>query len=360
MNFAFRADASLTIGTGHVMRCLTLARELRALGNACRFVCRDMPGGFGALVAAEFPLSLLPAPKGPSPQGQPTHAAWAGVDWARDVVETRAAVGKVDWLVVDHYAFDARWQAAARPACKRLMVIDDLADRPHTCELLLDQNLGHEALDYDGLAPDSCTRLIGPRYALLRPEFAQVRASALSDRSGRGCRNLLITMGGVDPADATSQVLRALQAASLPEDLRIMVVMGGRAPALEQVRVLARRMPRPTEIAVDVTDMAARMAWADLAIAAAGATTWERCSLGLPTIIVQIAANQAGIARALSDAGAALDPGPLHAPEFQRKLQAALLQASSQLCAMSKRAADICDGDGTTRVVAALQMELVK
>lgn len=357
MNMTFRADASLTIGTGHVMRCLTLARALRAEGATCRFVTRALPGHLAAQIeAAGFGVTLLPAPTGPAPDAHPAHAAWAGVDWATDAAETRAALGyRPDWLVMDHYAFDALWQRAARPAGTKLMVIDDLADRPHDCDLLLDQNLGHAADDYDGLVPEHCICLTGPRYALLRPEFAQARASALADRAGRGLRHLLITMGGVDPLDATSQVLRAVQATDLPEDLRITVVMGSRAPALDHVRALARDMPRPTEIAVDVTDMAARMASADLAIGAAGSTTWERCALGLPTIIVQIADNQAGIARALRDAGAALDPGPLNAPEFAQNLQAALAEAPSRLSMMAARAADICDGTGSSRVTAYIE-----
>lgn len=356
MNITFRADASLTIGTGHVMRCLTLARALHAQGAECCFVTRALPGHLAAQIeAAGFGVTLLPAPAGPAPDTPPAHAAWAGVDWTTDAAETRAALeNRPDWLVMDHYAFDARWQRAARPEGTKLMVIDDLADRPHDCDLLLDQNLGHAADDYDGLVPEHCICLTGPRHALLRPEFAQARASALAERVGRGLRHLLITMGGVDPLDATSQVLRAVQGADLPEDLRITVVMGSRAPALDNVRALACDMARPTEVVVDVADMAARMASADLAIGAAGSTTWERCALGLPTVIVQIAENQAGIARALSDAGAALDPGPLNAPEFVQNLQAALAEAPSQLGIMSDRAADICDGDGAARVVAKL------
>ncbi|MCD1636357.1 UDP-2,4-diacetamido-2,4,6-trideoxy-beta-L-altropyranose hydrolase [Martelella mediterranea] len=359
MTIAFRADASLSIGTGHVMRCLTLARDLRARGATCRFVTRALPGHLAAQIeAAGFGLALLPAGTGPAPEAPPAHAAWACVDWATDAAETRAALDdRPDWLVMDHYAFDARWQRAVRPEGSKLMVIDDLADRPHDCDMLLDQNLGHDAHDYDGLVPEHCICLTGPRHALLRPEFAQTRASALAERVRRGLRHLLINMGGVDLLDATSQVLRAVKGADLPEDLRITVVMGARAPALDHVRALARDMPRPTEIAADVTDMAARMASADLAIGAAGSTTWERCALGLPTIIVEIADNQAGIARALSDAGAALYPGPLNVPEFAQNLQAALAAAPSQLGKMSDRAADICDGNGAARVVAALHME---
>ena len=358
MKIAFRTDASLEIGTGHVMRCLTLARALRGAGAVCHFVTRAHPGHMGARIAAEgFDVTLLPAPQGTMPKGPPVHARWAGVDWAEDASETRAALENTpDWLVMDHYAFDARWQRAACPAHTRRMVIDDLADRPHDCDLLLDQNLGHGAGDYDGLVPDRCTRLMGPRHALLRPEFAEARAGALAARAGRGLKHLMISMGGIDAVDATSTVLSALRDAPLPNGLRISVIMGAGAPALETVRALAQTMPRPTEVVVDVDDIAARMAAADLAIGAGGGTTWERCCLGLPSIIVETAENQSGIADAMSCAGAGIAPGALNAPGFARTLGEAVAEAAApvRLEALSQTAAGICDGDGAGRVMAGL------
>ena len=359
MRLAFRTDASLQIGTGHVMRCLALARALRGAGARCQFITRALPGHLARRIKAEgFDVTLLPEPKGQTPFSPPAHAHWAGVNSMQDAAETKAALdaATLDWLVMDHYAFDARWQRAVQPPGAKLMVIDDLADRPHDCDLLLDQNLGHDAADYDGLVPDRCTLLTGPRYALLRPEFAEARAAALSARSGRGLKHLLITMGGVDVADATSTVLTVLRDAPLPKKLHITAIMGSNAPALERVHALAQDMPRPTEVAVDVADMAARMAAADLAISAGGGTTWERCCLGLPSIIVETAANQAGIAREMTAIGAALDPGPMQAKDFARSLQSALTeyQAAARLDEMSEQAAALCDGDGVGRVLAAL------
>lgn len=359
MNIAFRTDASLEIGTGHVMRCLTLAQALRNTGAMCSFITRALPGHMGERIADEgFEVTLLPVPEGAAPQGPPVHAHWAGVDWAQDADETRAALSEEpNWLVMDHYAFDARWQRAACPEGTRLMVIDDLADRPHTCDLLLDQNLGHEAGDYDGLLPETCTRLTGPRYALLRPEFAERRAAALAAREGRELRHLMISMGGIDAADATSAVLGALRDAPLPEELTIEVIMGGQAPTLEKVRALAHDMPRPTEVAVDVDDMAARTAAADLAIGAGGATTWERCCLGLPSIIVETAENQAGAVTAMEMAGAALGTGPLLDPAFPGRLIEATMNAlvpeiNARLFYLSS---ELCSGEGTKRVASMLE-----
>lgn len=354
MKIAFRTDASLKIGTGHVMRCLTLARALKKNGASCHFVMRSLPGHMADRIAGEgFDITLLPSPQEAAPKGPPAHADWAGVNWAQDAAETRAALGEsMNWLVMDHYAFDARWQKIACPPETRLMVIDDLADRPHVCDVLLDQNLGHEAANYKGLVPETCIFLMGPHYALLRTEFAEVRAEAVAARVDRQLKHLMISMGGSDAEDATSAVLNALREAILPKNLHISVIMGRRAPSLEKVRALAKTMTVRTEVAVDVDDMAKRMAAADLAIGAGGATTWERCCLGLPSIIVEIADNQAGIAAEIFRAGAGLDPGPLNATSFAYELGAAVAAARDPtfLRALSMAAAGISDGKGTMRV----------
>jgi len=357
---AFRVDASLEIGTGHVIRCLTLAQALRKNGAECRFITRDLPGHLADRIKkAGFDVALLPAAPGPLPLPPPVYASWAGVNWEQDAIETQEAVSgiELDWLIVDHYAFDARWEQAVCRGNAKLLVIDDLADRPHDCDLLLDQNLGRRADDYDGLVSDHCTRLIGPEYALLRPEFAELRAEALVSRGGRRLKNLMISMGGIDAADATSTVLEALREAPLPEDLQISVIMGSSAPALEDVRKLAADMHWPTEVDVDVNDMAERMATADLAIGAGGSTTWERCCLGLPAIVIQTAENQAAAAVSMAKDGAALAPKPLFAPDFAQSLGEVLAEAadSLNLGSLSEAAARICDGDGAARVLSKLR-----
>lgn len=352
--FVFRADASVTIGTGHVMRCLTLADALRVRGAECRFVTRDLPGHLAAVIEDRgFAVSLLPAPSGPAPQGPPAHAAWAGVNWEQDLANARAVIDGADWLVVDHYAFDARWQQGLRDRVGRIMVIDDLADRRNAAALLLDQNLGREAKDYDGLVPDDCRILTGPRFALLRPEFAAQREAALARRGAARLSHLMISMGGTDAAGATSTVLRALARADLPGDLRISVVMGSRAPALEPVRALAADMPWPTSVLVDVRDMAALMVDADLAIGAGGSTNWERCCLGLPGIVVETAENQARSVAAMVEADAALGTGLLSEPGFVDRLLGAVrqMQNAGFRAESSRRAAAICAGDGALRVV---------
>ncbi|MEQ5868862.1 UDP-2,4-diacetamido-2,4,6-trideoxy-beta-L-altropyranose hydrolase [Sagittula sp. NFXS13] len=355
-----RADASRDIGTGHVMRCLTLAEQLRRTGYAVRFVSRDLPGHLGARIQAEgFKLTLLPAPTGApfSPDG-PAHAVWAGVPWQVDADQTRAVMEATSpaWLIVDHYAFDVRWQKATLTQGTRLMVWDDLADRTHACDLLLDQNLGRTADAYAGLVPTGCRILAGPQFAVLRPEFAAVRPQALEARKGRDLRRITVSMGGVDLPNATGQVLSVLAQTRAAHDLEIEVILGSRAPAIDAVRTQAEAMPQTVEVAVDVTDMAARMARADLAIGAVGGTTWERCTLGLPSLLLTIAENQHPAAQKIHDAGAAWLLGDISDPDWGAELARRL--GASDRAARMRVMADTCarlyDGSGVARVLAAL------
>ena len=367
---AFRADASLQIGSGHVMRCLTLADLLRSQGADCLFICRAHPGHLGDLISARGHRIHLLEPPQPTEdtQGQPTgtaHAAWLGTSLARDAAESRSALimdfaeeGPCDWLVVDHYALDQNWETALRPLCRYLMVIDDLADRPHDCDLLLDPGLGRKVEDYAEFVPRGNMTLVGPQYALLRPEFAAQRATSIERRDQPQLRRLLITMGGVDRDDATGTVLDALANSDLPADLEITVVMGPKAPWLERIRTRAAIMPRPTRVLAGVTDMARLMTESDLAIGAAGSTAWERCCLGLPTIQIVLAENQSAIGRALELASAALsvDLG------LVSQTLPALLGNNAEIEGLMMQSAfafDITDGLGAERIASYMRRKSV-
>ncbi|TNB79524.1 UDP-2,4-diacetamido-2,4,6-trideoxy-beta-L-altropyranose hydrolase [Pseudomonas sp. Fig-3] len=358
---AFRVDASLLIGSGHVMRCLTLADALRLEGAECHFICREHPGhlldfirGKGFNIHRLSTVDSTASSGGPVRQSvEPAHTHWLGVTQLQDAEACRKILEnlKPDWLVVDHYALDAQWETSLQAFAPRLLVIDDLADRTHVCDLLLDQNLGHTERDYSTLVPNDCRLMVGPQYALLRPEFARLREQSLERRHSPELQHILITMGGVDQANATRVTLEALKTCPLPANCRISVVMGLKAPNLADVADAATNMPWSTEVLVNVTDMGERMVSADLVIGAAGATSWERCCLGVPTIMVVLADNQKSGAAALLSSGCVELIEQVR--DIPKKLPAAIRALANEraLTELSENARRICDGLGVQKVI---------
>lgn len=357
---AFRTDASLEIGTGHVMRCLTLAEVLRENDVECFFLCRTHEGHLLDLIIKQghsvIALPSVPLFANSAEEGEPAHANWLGAEWVDDTQQSLHALAEnpggpaADWLVVDHYALDARWEQVMRPACRRLMVIDDLADRPHDCDLLLDQSLGRTQEAYAGLLPEAAITLIGPSYALLRPDFSHLRSESLERRTVPRLERLLVTMGGVDKDNVTTRVLEALNQAALPENVTITVIMGPHAPWLDEVSRQSAAMRWHTEVLVGVADMARQMAGSDFAIGAGGTTTWERCSLGLPSITVVLAKNQIAIAQTLDEVGAAI--AVYNPTDFKSAFDTLLADdnISAKLSRMSQAAARVADGNGAIKV----------
>lgn len=363
MSVVLRADAGLRIGTGHVMRSLTLANAIRASGMETTFVTRAHDGHvIPAISACGHCVVVLPGNTNQSygdHPAPPAHADWLEADWHTDAAATRAVLEErgASWLVVDHYALDAVWQTAALPRGVLLLVLDDLADRPHQADVLLDQNAGREAGDYAGLLPAGCDLRIGPAHALLRPEFARLRPEALARREAlTQPKTLLVTLGGIDKDDVASRVLDALAEAQAAQDLRITVVMGVSAPHLDAVRDRAATMPMPVEVVAGVSDMGARMMRADLCIGAVGSTAWERCALGLPTLQVVLADNQREAAQAMAARGLSLALPFPDAPEFATALAAGLDQLSraDAYRTMARAAATLTDGSGAARLARTL------
>lgn len=349
-----RVDAAQEIGSGHVMRCLCLAEAMREAGHDCSFLCRRREGDLIETIEARgFDCTILPATEDVLAGTESLGASMAvEIDQSRAVIASEAP----DWLIVDHYALDAEWERAVTPASTRVMVVDDLADRPHACNLLLDQGLANRPARYMGLVPDDCRLLLGPAYALLRPEFRQLRSAAeVRERTWPPAR-LLVNLGGIDIDNATRAVLETLAQSELPNSSVIDVVMGRNAPHVDDVQVCATKSRFAVNVSVDVADMGDRILAADLAIGAAGTTSWERACLGLPSLLLSIAKNQLGVAEALSRSGAALNIGPLWESGWPTRLVAGLtsLSAPGRLAEMSAACLALVDGKGTSRVVEAL------
>jgi UDP-2,4-diacetamido-2,4,6-trideoxy-beta-L-altropyranose hydrolase len=287
------------------------------------------------------------------------YAKWLGATWTADAHETHQTLGKqpVDWLVVDHYSLDGQWERTMRPLAKKIMVIDDLADRKHDCDLLLDQNLGRTERDYEGLINARAKLLIGPDYALIRPEFAQVREYSMERRREPKLRRLLVSMGGVDLANITSEVIEKLKSCPLPLNTEISIVMGKNAPWLQRIQTAVEGMPWRTKVLIDVDNIAPLMAESDLAIGAAGGSAWERCAVGLPSIILIAAQNQIDGARALHRHGAAIVlEKASEIPSIVNEILP-VEQMRIILKRMSHLAAELVSGHGTEKVTLTMTSE---
>jgi len=338
MKVFVRADADSQIGNGHVMRCLTLADELKRNNAHIGFICREETGNLISLIEnKKYPVYSLPS----------------GIDRETDEKLTQDILkkqpGLVDWVIVDHYNLDASYESSLRSIVKHIMVIDDLANRLHDCDLLLDQNYHHTQDRYTDFVPDTCQCLCGLSYALLRLQFRVRRASLL--RRHHKVRRLLVSMGGADPTNETCKVLRGIQLLQRPE-LSIDVVIGASNPHRQEIENFALRMPSGT-CHMHVENMAELMAIADVGIGAAGTSTWERCCLGLPSIVMILADNQRDIAENLDKNGIVKNLGwydTVTEVDIQQAIQD-FIQHPNHRESMSIQSQAIVDGKGTARVV---------
>ena len=349
---AVRVDSGAHIGSGHLMRCLTLAGEVRRRGAQVCFVSREHGGHLIAQVEdAGYSVHRLPAP-----QSAGDRRDWLGATQPQDASETLHALGsrRYDWLVVDHYGIDVVWEQLLRTKAERVMVIDDLADRLHDADLLLDQNyLGaNSAHRYVNRVPEHCHCMLGPRYALLQPIYRQLR-QVLPARDGV-VRRILVFFGD---QDGTKSIVAVLHALERPEfaDIAIDAIPGSDAGTAVILRSVARNHPN-VMIHERLPSLAGLIARADLAVGAGGATTWERACLGLPSIVATTADNQVEIARALAADGfiSLVGPAALRSSEMWQSTLAEILCDREQLICLGRRAHGLTDGYGASRVARAM------
>jgi UDP-2,4-diacetamido-2,4,6-trideoxy-beta-L-altropyranose hydrolase len=336
MRFLFRADASTAIGSGHVVRCASLAQALAAAGYEVHFACRSLAGDLNHWLEAEgFRVHKI------------LGTAEAAISESMDADATMKSVPaqRYDWLIVDHYELGAAWEGAMAALVDRVFVIDDLGRR-HDCDLLLDQNyenLTHAR--YADIEPSGCELLLGPRFALLGPQFAALRPVSLR-RHRETISRVLVCMGGSDPFNETGKILVALS--QLPQ-LYIDVAIGAGNPHRGAVEAACAGLRHAT-LHVQTPSMAKLMAAADVAICGAGNITWERCALGLPGLATIMADNQASTAAAVEAAGGHQLLGWHHSLAAEDYARALLAMDSTRLRRMSAAAAAICDGGGVARV----------
>lgn len=306
MQVFIRTDASIQIGSGHVMRCLTLAKQLQQKNVHVKFICRNIEGNLIEFIVQQgFEVCSLPK------INTSLHWDWTKENWKKDAKETIEFIQDeyrvTDLLVVDHYSISSEWEKELRPLVKKIMVIDDLANREHDCDILLDQNY-HSNIDirYQNLVPKNCVQLLGPNYVLLRDEFFKVQHNIRKRKEK--IENIIVFFGGTDPTGETIKVLAAINKLNIPE-IEINVVVGGANPKSNEIEQICNEMINVT-FHNQVNNMAELMQKADLAIGAGGTTTWERCFMNLPSITVIIAENQRELTESLSEKGISLNLGP--------------------------------------------------
>ncbi len=355
MKVVFRTDASVTIGTGHVMRCLTLAEQLRTQGADVTFVCRELDGHQCDLIEQDgYHVCRLPfSERDTAGVGDGLYDRWLAVSMDHEASQVEKALkaieGDIDWLIADHYALDAEWDRRMLPHVGRLMVIDDLADRNRRCDVLLDQNMyADDERRKSDLVPPDCVVLSGPRYALLRPEFGVARRE-MPVRDGK-IRRLLVFFGGSDPSNET---MKAIDAFGRLENRTVEcdVIVGGANPYIDEIRRACDKDDK-LHFHCQVSNMAELMVSADLALGAPGTTTWERCCVGLPSLLMAIAENQEPIGDGANKAGFAryLGVGGAVTVENLAYEIGKLNERPDVLMEMSRRGMELVDGMGGSRV----------
>jgi UDP-2,4-diacetamido-2,4,6-trideoxy-beta-L-altropyranose hydrolase len=293
MIVAIRVDASSQIGSGHVMRCLSLAAKLQKEHDAqvC-FIMRQLAGNLFSLVKDKG-YSVLSLPAEQTEQKLAGYEKWLTVPLeldAKETIDKLEAIGPVDLLVVDSYAIDVTWENTVRPYVKKIMVIDDLANRRHNCDLLLDQNLYEDMhTRYNHLVPSHCQLYLGPKYALLRDEFYKARKT-IRQRNGT-IQNIVVFYGGVDATNETMKALRALEKIRNADSVTVNVIVGANNLCKDEIEKCCMRHSN-WHYYCQVSNMAMFMNEADLMLGAGGSTTWERCFLRLPALVTAVAENQ--------------------------------------------------------------------
>lgn len=291
----FRVDASTQIGSGHVMRCLTLAQKLKKEKQAdVYFVMRLLEGNLINLVKGKG-FTVLTLPEKPVNNDLQGYTKWLTVTQKQDAEDTKAVISElsnIDLFVIDSYAIDYIWENELRPYVKQIMVIDDLANRKHNCDILLDQNFYlDKEKRYKKLVPENCQLYLGPKFALLRDEFYKVKAN-LRKRNGN-IKNILVFFGGSDLTNETEKAIKAIELLNKP-DITVNVVVGNGNKNKEKLKKLCEQNPQ-LKFYCQVDNMAELMNEADLAIGAGGTTIWERYFMELPSIVISIADNQTKI-----------------------------------------------------------------
>lgn len=364
----FRVDASIEIGSGHIMRCLTLANELKYHGKSCVFITRNLPENLSDKIEISgHEIARLSKKENlPASRSKDQYSSWLGTTEIADATDCLSSLypfiknwAMPELVICDHYGLSAEWEKMMRENLKSpIAIIDDLSNRKHDCDWLIDTTFGKSKNDYSGLVPEKCKLMIGSQYALLRPEFAQLRKQTLKARDDdyakkQPVKNLLISMGGVDKDNITMMILKTLSQLDDAPKFIAHILIGGAYPHFDELKLMVKNLPFSIKIHQDISNVASLFAMADICIGASGSSTWERACLGLPTINIVLAKNQNTIAQKMVEIDAIVDAGEFEKIDRENFINNFLnpmlndINIRHQLSINSRK---ICDGEGAQRI----------
>lgn len=360
---AFRVDASHDIGSGHVMRCLALADVMRRQGRDSHFICKEYVGNLIELIRQRnYTVSVLPRAYDDYSAATilkngfifSKYAKMLG-DWKVDSALTCKIIEmkKIDQLIIDHYGIDKNWEFSVRQSkLNKIIVIDDLANRSHICDMLIDQNFGREIEHYKGLVPENCNILTGTKYAILREEFSSWRTLSINARQKRTPSKVMISMGGVDVDNVTLRIIRALESYCGDINLKeIYVVLGAGSPHLNLISNVIKNSKLNIRLLNNINNMAEFLARCDFVIGAGGTSAWERACLGVPSVIFSIAENQKFSCEQLAQFKAVIYLDDVERVDVSLPEALKFICQPENLIKMQNHNQLICDGFGANRVV---------
>ena len=367
--FVIRADANLTIGIGHIMRCLAIAEWALDYGLTAVLITRELPKGLKKSTALlNVKVKLLPHNLDANSFDNYAHSTWLPTSEKCDAAQTDLIIeqelleraSSPSFIIVDHYALAAPWEIQLSRFAP-ILCIDDLNDRPHHCEWLIDQTFNKTSESYDELVNESCKVFTGTFFALLRKEFQRHKHTGKRNFPSPSSKwHILITLGGVDKFNITGLILNLLSQTKLFHQMNVTTVVGSTNPNIKELELICNKDPKHLKLLVDVNNMSRLMLESDLCIGAAGSTSWERCAMSLPTLMVVLADNQLTIAKNLDKGQICFNMGKAENINLQY-LEKNLLNIMTQpdiYMTMVNNSKKTCDGLGCKRILDTLMRDI--
>ena len=344
-NIFFRVDSSFNIGFGHLNRCLILAEIFKKRKIKVHFICKNLKGNLTNKIKFRgYNLHLIKNVKNSNYE---------------DYLNTKKILEKFKNetcnLVIDNYRWDEKYEQKIRFLVEKIIVIDDLANRKHDCDLIIDQNLYSKfERRYDNLVPKNCHKLLGPKYVLLRKEFLTSKKKTQINSTNK----IFVSFGGQDISNQTVKVLAAIKKSKLNYK-KINFLVNKSNTNLKDLKKISKNM-KGVVISTNEKKLVKLIQKSDLCVGAAGSMTWERAYLGIPSIVSILSENQLGIANTMGKKKCIYNMGwskNVKISDYQKIFDQLKI---NELNSMSQRNKKVIDGKGTSRINKIIFSKLIK